>query len=245
MRGAPLIGVTVGLMSSAEANSAVLRVRSTYPRAVAAARGVPLLIPLDVDLPTLRAIYDRLDGIVISGGGDVEPGRYGAEASSYTTNINPERDQIEIQLVQWAVEDDKPLLAICRGHQVLNVALGGTLIQDIQNEVPGALVHDGPTDEWYTRLPHEVQVVRGSKLHTALAVEGDRLAVNTMHHQAVATGASSLCVVATADDGIIEGIEHPGRRYIVGVQWHPEALFSEHAPHRRLFEALIAASSQA
>jgi putative glutamine amidotransferase len=237
----PLIGITVGTGNSHEANGTALRVRSTYPRAVAAARGVPLLIPLDIDENALRAIYERLDGIVLTGGGDIEPSRYGAEASPHTVGVDVGRDQIEIQLAQWAVEDDKPLLGICRGHQVLNVALGGTLIQDIQVEVSNSFQHDSPTDEWFTRLPHEAKVARGSKLHTALGLDGDRLAVNTMHHQAVASPASSLCVVASADDGVIEGIEHPERRFIVGVQWHPEALFSHHEPHRRLFEALIAA----
>lgn len=244
MSEAPLIGITVGSGSSNDANGAALRVRSTYPRAVAAARGVPLLIPLDIDPGTLRAIYDRLDGVVITGGGDIDPARYGADASPYTAGVDPRRDELEIQLAQWAVDEDKPLLGICRGHQVLNVALGGTLIQDIRAEVPGSFRHDSPSDEWFIRLPHEVQVARGSLLHSALSLTGERLAVNTMHHQALGAVAPSLCVVARADDGIIEGIELPERRFIVGVQWHPEALFAEHKPHLHVFEALVTAASQ-
>jgi len=239
----PLIGITVGTGNSHETNGTALRVRSTYPRAVAAARGVPLLIPLDIDENALRAIYERLDGIVLTGGGDIEPSRYGAETSVRTVGVDAGRDQIEIQLARWAVDDDKPLLGICRGHQVLNVALGGTLIQDIQAEVPGSFEHDHETDDWFARLPHDVTVSRGSKLHSALNLDGDRLAVNTMHHQAVGRPADSLCVVAGADDGVIEGIEYPNRRFVVGVQWHPEALFSEHEPHHHLFEAFIRAAS--
>lgn len=239
----PLIGISVGAGNSHEANGTALRVRSTYPRAVAAAGGIPLLIPLEMDEQALRAIYERLDGMVLTGGGDIEPSRYGAEASPLTVGVHAGRDQIEIQLAQWAVEDDKPLLGICRGNQVLNVALGGTLIQDIHEEIPGSLEHDHSTDDWFTRLPHGVKFARGSKIHTALGLDGDRLAVNTMHHQSVGTVASSLCVVASADDGVIEGIEHPERRFIVGVQWHPEALFSQHEPHLRLFKSLVTAAS--
>jgi len=240
----PLIGITVGTGSVHEANGTALRVRSTYPRAVAAARGVPLLIPLAIDIDTLRAIYERLDGIVLTGGGDVEPSRYGAETSPLTAGVDTMRDEIEIQLARWAIDEDKPLLGICRGHQVLNVASGGTLIQDLHEEMPGSFKHDSPSDEWFTRLPHEVKVARGSKLYAALGLDGeDRVAVNTMHHQAVGNPAPSLCVVASADDGVIEGIEHPERRFIVGVQWHPEALYSQHTPHRHLFEALMMAAS--
>lgn len=238
----PLVGITVGSGKLPDSDAVTLGIRPTYTRAIAAAGGVPVLIPLQVDHETLRHLYDRLDAVLLTGGGDVEPARYGAETSVFTAGINPDRDEIEDQLVRWAVADDRPLLGICRGHQVMNVALGGTLIQDIREEVVGALRHDAPSDGWFIRCSHEVTVVPGSSLHRALGITGERLAVNSLHHQAIAQTAPELQVVAHADDGIIEGIVHPQRRFIVGVQWHPEALFDRHEPHLHLFEALVSAA---
>lgn len=240
----PLIGISVGSGQLSETNGAALRVRSTYPSSVELAGGAPVMIPLRIDERALRSIYERLDGLLISGGGDIEPARYGAATSVFTTEVDPDRDQIETRLIQWTIEDDKPLLGICRGHQVLNVALGGTLIQDVREEVPGSLRHDGPSDDWFIRFAHDVQVARGSKLYEALGLSDEHLPVNSMHHQSVGEIAPSLCVVARAQDGIVEGLEHPERRFAVSVQWHPEALAEREIPQRRLFEAFVRAASQ-
>jgi putative glutamine amidotransferase len=240
----PLIGITVGAGKHNESNGAGLSIRSTYPRAVEIAGGAPVMIPLRIDRRALRSIYDRLDGLIISGGGDIAPARYGEKLSPYSVGIDPDRDEIEMQIITWAVEDDRPLLGICRGHQALNVALGGTLIQDIWKEVPGSLRHESPSDEWFTRTPHEVRVAPGSRLYRALGMTTDRIAVNSMHHQAVGQIAPDLCTVAQADDGVVEGLEHPDRRFVVSVQWHPEALAEREAPQRSLFEALVQAASR-
>jgi putative glutamine amidotransferase len=244
MSKAPLIGITVGATQPHGANGLSLRIRSTSPRAVAAARGIPTLIPIDIDTDTLRAIYDQLDGVILSGGGDIEPARYGARASICTEDVDPMRDELEVRLTEWALADDKPLLGICRGIQVINVAMGGTLIQDISDEVPGSLRHDREGYDWFGRLTHDVRLDPGSRLHKALDILGESLKVNSLHHQAVGKLAPGLCMVGQASDGIIEGVEHPDRRFAVGVQWHPEALCSEHEPHQHLFEAFIAAASQ-
>jgi putative glutamine amidotransferase len=200
------------------------------------------MIPLGIERDKLRDIYERLDGIVLPGGGDVDPVHYGAELHPYTAGIHAERDDVETQLVRWAVEDDRPLLAICRGIQVLNVALGGTLIQDIRSDVEDALRHDAPSVDWFPRLVHDVMVEPGSKLHAALGVDGTRLRVNSLHHQAVEQVAPRLEIAARADDGIVEGVEMPDRRFILGVQWHPETLVDEHPPMKKLFEALVEAA---
>jgi len=240
----PLVGISVGSGKLSEANGAALRVRSTYPHAVEIAGGAPVMIPLKIDRRVLRSIYERLDGVLISGGGDVEPARYGAEPSAFTVEVDPDRDEIETLLIRWAVEDDKPLLGICRGHQVLNTALGGTLIQDVQEQVPGSLRHDYDTDDWFLRFAHDVQVARGSKLYLALGLSDERLPVNSLHHQSVGEVAPALCVVARAQDGVIEGLEHPERRFTLSVQWHPEALAEREIPQRQLFEAFVRAASQ-
>jgi len=243
-RPLPLIGITVGSGLLSKTNGAALRVRSTYPASVELAGGAPILIPLRVDDQALRAIYERLDGVLVSGGGDIEPAAYSAAASPLTVEVDPDRDHIETQLVRWAVEDDKPLLGICRGSQLINVALGGSLIQDIASEVDTSIRHDGPDDGWFIRHAHDVQVARGSRLFDALGLTEERLPVNSMHHQAVKDIAAPLCVVARAPDGVIEGLEHPDRRFIMAVQWHPEALAGRELPQRRLFEAFVRAASR-
>ncbi|HEC22211.1 MAG TPA: gamma-glutamyl-gamma-aminobutyrate hydrolase family protein [Chloroflexi bacterium] len=240
----PLIGISLAAhrLADSETGGSVLRVRPTYAHAVAVAGGTPVLIPLYVGAETLRSIYERLDGIVLSGGGDVDPSYYGAERSPYTVRVNRERDEVELQLTRWACAEDKPLLAICRGIQVLNVALGGTLIQDIRDEISGALRHDANSDVWFERPAHTITLTDGSRLQRALGVGEGPLEVNSLHHQALKDVATALDVVARASDGIVEGVEMPERRFIVGVQWHPETLVDEHPPMRRLFEALVRAA---
>lgn len=242
MAKAPLIGISVGSIRHPTSGAPFLAMRPTYSHAVSLAGGAPVLIPFGIDPAHLRTLYERLDGLILSGGGDVEPRRYGKQKSLYTDNVNEARDEAETLLARWSTEDDKPLLAICRGHQVLNVALGGTLIQDIREERPGALRHDPPSDDWFPVLVHEVSVTPGSRLHTILGV--DRLGVNSMHHQAIDQVAPGLEITACSDDGMIEGVERPQRRLIVGVQWHPEALVDRHELMRRLFEALVLAARE-
>lgn len=239
----PLIGISVGSGKLTDTNGASLRVRSTYPVSVELAGGAPVMIPLRVDLDVLRSIYDRLDGVLITGGGDIDPVRYGAQTSVFTTEVDANRDEIELQLTRWAIEDDKPLFGICRGQQVFNVALGGTLIQDIREEVPGSLRHDSPSDEWFTRMAHDVRVTRGSRLYDALGLSDEHLPVNSMHHQSAAEVAEPLRAVAVAPDGVIEGLEHPDRYFAVSVQWHPEALADHDTQQRLLFETFIKAAS--
>jgi putative glutamine amidotransferase len=217
-----------------------LLARTTYTHAVEVAGGAPVMIPLQLQGEALRRVYERLDGLVISGGGDVAPSRYGAtEVSPYTVNVDDNRDEIEMDLVRWALADDKPLLAICRGHQVLNVTLGGTLYQDIREEVQGALRHEAPSAAWFSRLKHEVEVETGSRLQAALGLDGSSLTVNSLHHQGIARVADDLTVSAWAADGIVEGLEIPKNRFTVGVQWHPEALVDDHPAMRHLFQSLV------
>lgn len=214
--------------------------RSTYTHAVTLAGGVPVVISSTLDQNTLRVLYDQLDGILLSGGGDVHPSQYGSkQISPFTDRIDNARDHVEIQLVRWAVEDDKPLLAICRGHQVLNVALGGTLIQDIREEVPRALRHDSPDERWFDHILHDVILESDTPLSAALKISGEIMPVNSLHHQALGRIAPGLEVAARAPDDIIEGVTMPERRFIIGVQWHPEALVDDRQPMLNLFKSFI------
>lgn len=200
-----------------------------YYLAAAAAGAVPWMIPLIEDLATLRAIYDRLDGVLLAGGVDMDPAAYGEERTPLTGAIDPARDRVELQLARWALEDGKPLFGVCRGLQVINVALGGTLVQDITAECLAAGKHDYFPTQGFARdhLAHEVMVTPGSRLHQAVGQE--RLPVNSMHHQAVAALAPGLRATAVAPDGVVEAIETANGGYTLAVQWHPEAMAGDHA----------------
>jgi putative glutamine amidotransferase len=231
------------MLRDALSDSAALSLRSAYVEAIIHAGGTPLLMPLTADMDAIHDLYGRLDGILLSGGGDIDLGLYEAEPSPHVRHVLPVRDRIEAQLIKWAIRDDRPLLAICRGIQMLNVAMGGTLIQDIGSEIQGALWHARFQTEWYYTPAHNISVTPGSRLDAALATPDRTLAVNSLHHQAVGRVAAGLEVVATASDGIIEGLELPHHRFMVGVQWHPETLESSLPSMRHLFASFVQAAN--
>lgn len=211
----------------------------SYVHAVARAKAAPLLIPLLADEVLLRALYDRMNGLLLPGGEDVHPNQYGEAVHDRCGKISDLRDGVELALIRWAVADHKPLLAICRGIQVLNVALGGSLYQDISAQVPGAGRHD-----WYPGyprdyLPHPVEITP----HTRLAhlMGAGPLPVNSLHHQAVKEAAPGLTVTAWAPDSIVEAVEANRHPFALGVQWHPEELAPDDTGAQRLFDALVEA----
>ncbi len=190
------------------------------------------------------AALAAVDALLLTGGGDVDPRRYGEARHPATDEGEPGRDQLEINLVRASVAGDRPLLGICRGLQVMNVALGGTLIQDIPDQVGGVEPHQIQTPK--DAIAHQIVVTPGTRLSAVLTRDGHpagTCAVNSRHHQAVRTVAPMLAVSATAPDGVIEGIERPGAHFCVGVQWHPEN-FWRSGEFRPLFEAFVRAASQ-
>jgi putative glutamine amidotransferase len=201
---------------------------------------VPLLAD---DLDTVRLIYERLDGILLAGGVDLDPGTFGEPPHPALGNVDPARDTVELALARWAIEDGKPLLGLCRGLQVINVALGGTLHQDLAAELPGAIKHDYFPTSGFERdyLAHRVSLTEGTRLaRTFGAVE---VAVNSMHHQGIKRLGDELVASARAPDGLIEGIELPSDAdFVVGVQWHPETLEAKEPRTRGLFEAFVGAA---
>ncbi len=239
----PLIGISVDGTKESDTGREYLRVRPTYVDAILAGGGIPVLIPFTPDVERLRGMFDRLDGILLTGGGDMNPAMYHAETAPKTNGILEKRDTAEIEIVRWAVAEEKPLLAICRGTQVLTVTHGGTLIQDIKTEVRGALWHDRFSTPWFYRTAHEVDIEAGSRLGDILKAEGNRTPVNSLHHQALKTVPDGLDIVAHADDGVIEAVENADHRFLVGVQWHPETLWPASDPMRRLFAAFVTAAS--
>lgn len=186
-----------------------------------------------------RSVLAEIDGLLLTGGGDVDPVFYGEQRHPTVYDAEPGRDEFEIDLARRAMDADLPVLAICRGSQVLNVAAGGTLVQDIPSAVATDLAHsiELPKDT----LAHDVQIREGSALERALGSHGNTCRVNSRHHQSVATLGKALVAAATASDGVIEAIESPDKRFCLGVQWHPENFWrtGEFGP---LFDAFVSAA---
>lgn len=211
-----------------------------YSRAILHCGGAPLLIPVAQDSASLKSILQRLDGVILSGGPDIHPRFYGENPLPGLGEIDEELDLTELALARQVLEADLPVLAICRGIQMLNICLGGTLYQDIANQVTNPLSHQQKADK--RTLSHTVQVEAGSLLHDLVAT--DTLWVNGKHHQALKEVAAGLKVCGRAPDGVIEAVEHPGKSFVLGVQWHPEGTW-ERDPHaEKLFAALVAAAGR-
>jgi putative glutamine amidotransferase len=206
--------------------------------------GIPWIIPLvPHDTETLQHIFDRLDGVFITGGVDVDPCRYGESKLPLCGETDPDRDAVEIALLKHALERNLPILAVCRGIQILNVTCGGTLYQDVTAQVPSAMKHDYfPTPEQPSRkyLAHDITVKSGSRLGRIL--RDPVVPVNSMHHQAIKDLAPNLAATAFAADGIIEAVEGLDERYLIAVQWHPEELTETHPGMARLFSTFAEAA---
>jgi putative glutamine amidotransferase len=222
---APLIGITVG---PREEGSPYLQTRSTYTHAVECAGGLPVLIP-PLGPEALNALLERLDGLVFPGGADVDPSEYG-EARHPKTETVAELDRLELAVARWAIRSDVPTLGICRGQQLLNVALGGSLIQHLDN-------HRQPGDR--TALTQRLSVTSGSRLADVFG--STSVDVNSMHHQAVKDLGQGLEAVAWSEDGTIEGLESRDHPWLLMVQYHPEELVGFHQPSQRLFSAFVEA----
>jgi len=216
-----------------------------YIRALSTAGAIPWIIPLLAeDETTLRDIYDRIDGLFLAGGVDVEPSTYGEPRTEACGLSDPARDAVELVLLRWAAEDKKPVLGVCRGVQMINVAYGGTLFQDIAHEQPEAKKHDYfPQQGFHNRamLAHHVAVHPGTKLHSLIGLQAS---VNSMHHQGIKRLGEGLRPSATAPDGVIEGVEGLNGQFLIGVQWHPEELVFADDAMKRVFQAFVEAAAE-
>ena len=214
-----------------------------YVESVRLAGGEPLVVDRATD--DVEAVIRKAAGILLTGGDDVRPVLYGAAAHPAFEAAEAGRDEYEIELVLRALETDRPLLAICRGIQVLNVARRGTLVQDLPSERPSSTPHQFPTAQHPAdKIAHTIQVARGSLLSEILGArlaEGGVIDVNSRHHQAVDVLGVGLQVTAIAPDDVVEAVEDPARRFCVGVQWHPES-FHRTGEFLPLFEAFVRAS---
>jgi putative glutamine amidotransferase len=232
----PIIGITPSI-GQFENRGDIFRMEVSYVEAVEAAGGVPILLPPSgADAADLLAL---VDGIIFSGGGDIRPDRYGdSEVHETTYGISDLRDDFEFRLLEAAMAADLPTLAICRGIQVLNVGLGGTLYQDVSLQPTAPVEHRQPWEvgSWENPI-HPVALAPDS---LAAEVIGDAtVATNSAHHQTLKEIAPGLRVVGRADDGTVEVVEGVGKRFVLGVQWHPEKMFAVHPEQARLFARLV------
>lgn len=219
----PVIGISCATYPD-DWSPAVHGVRGTYIDSIVRAGGIPLFIPPISDTPAFEALYAMIDGLLIPGGVDVDPTHYGAVPHEKLGAVDPARDAAELLLISWAMRDNLPILGICRGLQVMNVALGGTLYQDIAAELGHDGNHTGSvTQRDWRATAHTIDVAPASRVARALGTE--QIETNSLHHQAVRDVAPGLMVTGRAPDGIVEALESPDPdRYVVAVQGHPEAL---------------------
>src|SRR5574337_991123 len=212
-----------------------------YPRAVFEAGGLPLILPIPHAAPDLIEGYlETVDGLILTGGADIDPSFYGQSVLERCGEIDEERDRFEVALVHAARSRDLPLLGICRGLQVLNVAMGGSLYQDLAYRQETNPAHQSPREQ-RGESAHAVTIMEGSRLIEILGVRA--LRVTSTHHQIIRDLASGLTVNAVAPDGVVEGVEGTGR-FLVAVHWHPERMFTRHPEQLALFRALVEAADR-
>jgi putative glutamine amidotransferase len=243
---APLIGITPDTAASRPGLSGnqaepLLVLQERYARAIQEAGGVPLILPIGASGELLRQIAESVDGILINGGNfDIHPRLYGEKPTEALGQIKEERTQFELGLISLALEREMPLLGVCGGAQAINVVLGGSLYQDIASQLPAAGEHQqGALKD---RGGHKIKIHRGTKLRKILG--RDTLEVNTTHHQSVKKLGRGLTVNATAEDGVIEGIESQGHLFVLGVQWHPEFLTGKDVRQRNIFTSFVRACKE-
>ena len=240
-RRQPVIGITPDVATAPTAmpggkGEPLLVLQERYTRAVQQAGAVPIVLPITGSRATTRAMLDRVDGLVVSGGNfDIHPNFYGEKPIDGLGIVRTERTEFELDLISLALKRDLPILGICGGAQAINVALGGSLYQDIGTQIAGAGEHQQRALK--DRGGHEVVIHSGTKLRRIVGRAS--LEVNTTHHQAVKKLGKGLVVNATADDSVIEGIESNHHAFVLGVQWHPEFLVQRDGAQRKLFAAFV------
>jgi putative glutamine amidotransferase len=229
----PMIGVT----SSIEEDERRQYINANYLTQVLKAGAIPVVLSMDMDADQMSVCLDKLDGLLLSGGNDVDPMIFGEPPAKGLGQVNPKRDRLEMQLIRYAYERDMPIFAICRGVQSLNVALGGTLYQDLPSmylspDNEPAILHSQTAHERYAS--HSVELMADTPLRTLYGEE--TICVNSFHHQAIKVLAPHLSVAARATDGVIEAVYDAAKPFVLGVQWHPERM-KEGAPLFRTFVA--------
>jgi putative glutamine amidotransferase len=235
LRLKPIIGISAGKSFNNNQISQINLIEN-YFFAIKKAGGIPLIIPTGLSELDLEQIIHNFDGIVISGGGDIETSRYQGRPDSRVSNVDPNRDNLEINLEKLTYKNQIPLLGICRGCQVINVAFGGSLYSDIASQYQTTIRHDCFPGIARDHEAHSIEVQGNS--HLEIVLSGNKLNVNSLHHQGIKLLGDNLLATAYAPDGIIEAIEIKNHPFLIGVQWHPEWMLSS-PPMQNLFNEFI------
>ena len=226
----PIIGVLAEID-----NELSTKVLNAYTHAIEKSGGIPVLFPYVDDGETVEHLVDICDGFFFTGGADIDPKRYGEETRETIGDVQEHRDEFEFNVFQRVIKTSKPILAICRGAQLVNVALGGTLYQDIPSEVQTNILHKQSEPKF--SHSHDVRIMINTPLYEMMRME--RIKANSFHHQAIKALGKGLEIMAVAEDGIIEAVYSSGRQYIRAYQWHPERLFEIDTQNRIIFEDFI------
>ncbi|NMB96452.1 MAG: gamma-glutamyl-gamma-aminobutyrate hydrolase family protein [Clostridiaceae bacterium] len=236
----PFIGIT----PSYEYDEEKIYLNNNYVESINRAGGLPMILPLTEDQEVISQIAENCDGLLVSGGPDVDAMCYNEENMPCNGSISPLRDAMEIALVKEVFKLKKPIFGICRGIQVLNVAMGGTLYQDISSQIKNSnvLKHSQAAPRWYPT--HEISIIRNSHSHVWSSFNCNTIRVNSFHHQAVKNVAPGFKVTSLAKDGIIESIEYDGDIFVLGVQWHPEHMWLKDPIYLRIFELFVEATTK-
>ena len=246
-RPQPIIGITAGeIINKDEPWAPITHGQSqTYVEAIVHAGGIPFVLPLVDDSAINRGTYDYVDAILFAGGNDINPALFGENRHPTVTDVSILRDTVEMRLMRWTLESDRPLLGICRGMELLNVACGGTLHQDIASVLPEASDHDLSTvARDIEHVAHQLRLKTSSRLATIVAANS--LGTNTHHHQAINKVGGGLEAVAWSEDGVIEAIEAPDKPFVIGVQSHPESMEARSVPAwRRFFQVFVEEAAKA
>lgn len=226
----PIIGLTASLESQK------INTRQNYAEPLIKAGALPVVLPYSEKLPVIQNIIERMDGLLLTGGADIDPTLFGEEPAPGLQKVDPKRDQFELMLVQEALKSDIPILAICRGNQMLNVAAGGTLYQDLFGMANTLQHHQNAPRDHET---HFVQINAGTRMYQIM--NSHQLKVNSFHHSAVKDPAPGFLISAAANDGVTEAIESENHRFVIGVQWHPGDLAEKEIHAQKLFQAFAGA----
>ena len=237
----PVIGIPCFSAERAGSRRPIFGNNQAYVRAIEQAGGAPVLLPLLESPESMAAIRERLDGLLLTGGADLDPALYGEEPLPECGEIEADRDGPELDLTRWALDAGTPVLGVCRGMQLLSVARGGTLYQDIVKQHPGSPRHD-VTEFGRAHLAHTIAINPSSRLAAILGTPVPM--VNSLHHQAVKEPGAGVEIVGWSEDGIVEAMELPGYPFVLAVQYHPEELYLTDEASRRLFAAFVRACAE-
>jgi putative glutamine amidotransferase len=239
----PRIGISCRIQATGEFYQPIMGVTISYIQSIIEAGGLPVFIPLTENKELVRQAYESIDALLLPGGEDVHPKYYGETPHPKLGATSEIRDEVEIQVIRWAFEDDLPVLGICRGIQVMNVALGGSLIQDIPEQSPSDLTHSAPHSKaMWDAGAHQITLDGQSKLANVLGKQ--EITVNSLHHQAVKSLSPKLTKTAEADDGTVEAVEAKGRNFFIALQCHPEMMWQKSSDRTwlKLFKAFVDAA---